>query len=50
MLRFQGLNVEQHKRLNIAVEMAAKAELLLFLGVTPFMLPAQGSVLNCQYR
>jgi ABC-type multidrug transport system ATPase subunit len=28
----EGLNVEQRKRLSIAVEMAARPELLLFLG------------------
>lgn len=29
----EGLNVEQRKRLTIAVEMVAKPELLLFLGM-----------------
>lgn len=32
MLNETGLNIEQRKRLSIAVEMVAKPELLLFLG------------------
>lgn len=32
MLTIEGLNVEQRKRLSIAVELAAKPALLLFLG------------------
>ncbi len=31
----EGLNVEQRKRLTIAVEMVARPELLLFLGTSP---------------
>jgi ATP-binding cassette, subfamily G (WHITE), member 2, PDR len=32
---FTGLNIEQRKRLNIGVELVAKPELLLFLGMYP---------------
>lgn len=32
----EGLNVEQRKRLTIAVEMAAKPDLLLFVGMSPY--------------
>jgi ATP-binding cassette, subfamily G (WHITE), member 2, PDR len=35
----EGLNVEQRKRLTIAVEMVAKPELLLFLGLCLKLIP-----------
>lgn len=32
-----GLNIEQRKRLTIGIELVAKPELLLFLGILPIL-------------